>query len=290
MMNKVLLLINLFFLFSNVYSQSFKEKIELVYSFKIADLTDKQLESKYKQLDMFWQELNSDTSKNFPLLRRELLKTNYSSYFYFDMCSYLEMHSKSSSDRQVIESALKNIVWTDISTWELVDKMREFSLNKIDVSSVALQLLQQEKVKLIDPDSKEIFNQGKLLAYLLLPLKNAIYLDKLTSNFEKYSPESQRSIITLLWITNTNYGIEKLEIISKSAKDVDVRSYAIRLIKRFQPTEVELKETVSLSASDKSKLLISQFNKANLEWDLTSWDRLIMISKLMHYNAIRLSN
>lgn len=265
------------------YAQSFEEKIKTVYSFKIADLTAKDLEAKYKQLDNFWQELNADTTMYLPKVRKELVKPGYSSYFYFDMSSYLEMHSAKDADKRIIEKALKNILWTELSTWELIEKLRDFSVAGIDVTDVTFQLLKQDKVKIVNPDTGETFNQGKILAYLLLPLKRELYLKKIVAYFEQATPESQRSIVTLLWMTNTTVGKKQLETIASTCKDIDVRSYASRLIKRFPPSDVELAAYKDLLPDVRKITLTGVYNKALLNWDLKSWDQLILCSKLMHY-------
>lgn len=265
------------------YSQSFEDKIKEVYSFKIADLTAKDLEVKYKQLDNFWQELNADTTAYLPKVRKELVKTGYSSYFYFDMSSYLEMHSIRENDKRIIEKALKNIQWTELSTWELIEKLRDFSVSGIDVTDVTFQLLKQERVKIVNPDTGESFNQGKILAYLLLPLKRELYLKKIVAYFEQTTPESQRSIVTLLWMTNTTFGNSQLETIASTCKDIDVRSYASRLMKRFPPNDAELTAYKDVLPDVRKITLTGVYNNALFNWDSKSWDQLILCSKLMHY-------
>lgn len=286
-------LITLIFLFlticfSNCFTQSIKEKIQSVYSFKITDLPAKELEAKYKELDKFWQELNADTATNLPIIRKELQRTGHSSYFYFDMSSYLEMQSYKSSDKRIIEGALKKIEWTEIGTWELVEKLRDFSLNGIDVTGLAFQLLKQEKVRLVNPETQEVFNQGKLLAYLLLPSKKEVYLETISNLFENSSAESQRSIITLLWMSNTLFGDEKLQkIAGNKTVNPEVRSYASRLMQRFPPNETEIGKYASLNPDEKKQILASLYSKTILEWNGDTWNQLIELSKLMHYFQVR---
>lgn len=270
--------------FSYCLSQSFKDKVESVYSFKIAELSPKDLENKYKQLNLFWQEMNADTTTYLPLIRKELQNQNYSSYFYFDMSSYLEMQSMKEKDKRIIETAVNNIQWIEIGTWELIDKMRNFSLNGIDISGVALQLLKQEKIKLTDPETGEVFNQGKILAYLLLPLKKELYIEKMNSYFSEVSPESQRSIITLFWMINSPFTNDKLKNISESSLiNPEVRSYASRLLKRFSPAESELVIYKEISTDERKQLLEKNYTKSFLNWDKQSWENLILFSKLRHY-------
>ncbi len=286
-------LLTLIFLFlticlSNCFSQSVKEKIQSVYSFKITDLPAKELEVKYKELDKFWQELNADTATNLPIIRKELQRNGHSSYFYFDMSSYVEMQSYKSSDKRIIEGALKKIEWTEIGTWELVEKSRDFSLNGIDVTGLAFQLLKQEKVRLVNPETQEVFNQGKILAYLLLPLKKEAYLETISNLFDNSSAESQRSIITLLWMSNTVFGDEKLQrIAGNKTVNPEVRSYASRLMQRFPPNETEVGKYASLNPDEKKQVLASLYSKTILEWNGETWNQLIELSKLMHYFQIR---
>lgn len=273
--------------FSNGYSQSIKEKIEAIYSFKIAELSSKDLENKYKQLDKFWQELNVDTTKNLPIIRKELQASGHSSYFYFDMSSYLEMHSFKASDKRIIEGAIKKIEWTEIGTWELIEKLRDFSLNGIDVSEIAFQLFKQEKVKLTDPESGEIFNQGKITAYLLLPLKKELYLEKVNVLFDKLTPESQRSAISLFWLTNTKYGNERLQEITKNMKySMEVRVYAGRLLNQNYVSDEDKTTYASMKEAELKQSLIKAYNTALISWDNHSWDKLIQLSKLMHFYGV----
>lgn len=269
---------------SSSFAQSFKDKVEGIYSFKIAELPPKELEGKYKQLNSFWQELNADTTTYLPLIRKELQSQNYSSYFYFDMSSYLEMQSMKEKDKRIIEKAVNNIQWIDIGTWELIEKMRDFSLNGIDISEVALQLLKQEKIKLTDPETGETFNQGKILAYLLLPLKKELYVEKMSNNFSELSPESQRSVITLFWMINTSFTNGKLKQISENnLVNPEIRSYASRLLKRFPPAESDLTSYKDIPADERKQLLEKNYTKSLLNWDRQSWDNLILVSKLRHY-------
>lgn len=275
--------------FSNCFPQLTEVKIKEIYSFKVTDLPAKDLEVKYKQLDQLWQELNADTASNLPVIRKELQKSGYSSYFYFDMSSYLEMQSYRNSDKRIIADALKRIEWTDIGTWELIEKLRDFSLNGIDVTGLAFQLLKQEKVKLTNPETGEVFNQGKTLAYLLFPVKKELYLNAISSHFENASAESQRSIITLLWMSNTAFGDERLQkMVTDKSLNSEVRSYATRLMQRFPPEEDTINKYIDLNTEEKKLLLVNQYDKILTEWSENTWDQLIALSKLMHYFRIQL--
>lgn len=272
------------------FAQSFKQKVDSLYSFKIGSLSAVEMEKKYKQLDAFWQELNADSTKYLPQVRKELATSGHSSYFYFDMCSYLEMKSTKKKDIALIEKALKNIVWSELNTWELAQKLREFALDGINVSDVAMQLLQQEKVKLSDPLTKEEFNQGKLLAYLLLPLKSELYLSKLHDQFDQVKPESQRSIVTLYWMTHSDFGRKELSEIAinkrKMPVTIEVKSYADRLNRRFSPTSEDLLLIKDLNEVEIEAKLKKDYYSIIREWDASTWNKLISISKILHQKLI----
>lgn len=276
------------FCFTNNYAQSIEQKIEDLYAFKITDLDEKQLEEKYKELDSFWKFLNTDTTNYLPQIREELTEKGHSSYFYFDMCSYLEMQGYN-SDKNTIARALGNIKWADIGSWELVDKMHNFALNGIDVTNLVMQVLQFNKYRLTNQETGEEFNQGKLLAYLLLPLKKEVYLDKLMIEFPTGIQEAKRSIVTLLWLTNSTIGDNQLIEYSKcDTLDIDVRGYADRLINRFQPTDEERTKYDSLQPIEKKQLLSSRYHDAIINWNSESWNTAIQVSKLMHFYALKL--
>lgn len=274
-----------FILFSltTTYSQSFEEEVKVIYNFKINDLTTQELESKYKQLNDFWSKLNEDTTTNLLKIRTELAKTDYSSYFYFDMTSYLQINSTSSSDKLLIEEAIKNIDWSEIGTWELVEKLREFAINDINVVNAVLNLMKQKNLNVSNPETKEMFNQGKIVCYLLLPLKADSYIDVLNNEFKIALTEQQRSIITLFWLSNSKEGTEKLAEIAKTTKDVDTRSYANRLLYRYNPSEEQLKPFSNLDENDRDQHLLLAYNQLISDWDNETWDKLILTTRIMHY-------
>lgn len=278
-------LILYFILFSltTTYSQSLEEKIKVIYNFKINDLTTQELESKYKQLNEFWSELNEDTTTNLLKIRAELAKTDYSSYFYFDMTSYLQINSTSFSDKLLIEEALKSIDWSEISTWELVEKLREFAINDINVVNAVLNLMKQKNLSISNPETNELFNQGKIVCYLLLPLKSINYIEVLANEFEIGLTEPQRSIITLFWLSNSNEGTEKLVKIAKTAKDVDTRSYANRLLYRYNPSEEQLKPFSDLDENERNQQLLLNYSQLISDWNNETWDKLILTTRIMHY-------
>lgn len=271
------------FCYTITYSQSFEEKVKEVYSFKIANLTTQELENKYKQLDVFWSELNKDTTTYLLKIRKELTKTGYSSYFYFDMTSYLQMHSTSYSDKLVIENALKNIDWSDIGTWELIEKLREFSINNINCMNAILNLLKQEKINIKNLETNEEFNQGKIVAYILLPIKSTNYVEVLNNEFKTALTEAQRSIITLFWLSNSVESTEKLVEIAKTTVDVDTRSYANRLLYRFNPDEEQIKPFSVLNETVRSQQLLLTYSQLISDWNIETWGKLIQLSRIMHY-------
>ncbi len=203
------------------------------------------------------------------------------------MSSYLEMHSYKASDKKIIEGAIKKIEWTEIGTWELIEKLRDFALSGIDVSEIAFQLFKQDKVKLVDSESNEIFNQGKITAYLLLPLNKELYLEKVNNLFEKLTPESQRSAISLFWLTNSKYGNDRLKEIAKNMKySFEVRVYAGRLLNQNYVSDEDKKIYADMKDVELKKLLLKSYNEALNSWDIHSWDKLIKISKIMHFYAV----
>lgn len=282
------LIIMLFLLNSMSYAQRTINELHELYNFKPKELSLKDAEVKYKKINALWVEMNADTTYYLPLIRQELLTTTHASYFYFDLSSYLEMYATTSKDRRIIEKAIQQIQWDEIGTWEVAEKLRDFAGNGIDVTSVAFQLFAKEKVKLVNPETKEVFNQGKLMAYILLPAPKSTYLKKLVDALPTVSEESKRTAISLLWLSNTELGNTVLTSIyaPESTYSTDIRAYANRLMKSYFLDEKELENWIELDEVERKQKLIAAYQDLILVWTNESWNQLVLLTKKIHYFSI----
>jgi len=282
----------LIFLKSMSYSQLSKEDIKMIYDFKASEISGADMLKKQNEIDLFWYVLRNDSTNGFSSLKKELSQSDYPSYFYFDMANFLSIFSP--QDHSDIQNALSHVKWEDMRTWEYVEKLRSFSASGIDVSSAVTGLLNQSKLKIKHEITGEQFNQGKLLGYMLLPAERHDYMLFMDHIFDTLNPESQRSIITLFWMANTQKSDELLNAIAtnkRSKKLTDeVVLYADRLLKHFSPNQEEKNKYDVIPPDERSAKLIHDYNKAIQSWTEKSWDNLIQSTKLMHYYQVKLEN
>lgn len=276
-------LVFLFICNTITYSQSFKEKVESIYNFKIATLTPDEAIKKNEELRLFWKEMDKDTANFLPQIRKVLTIPNQPSYLYFDLCSYLNIQSFKPSDNALIEQAIANINWADMNQWELIEKYRTFALSGINVVNGVKTLFKTTKINVLNPLINKTFNQGEIAAYLLLPLKPQKYVTPLAEIYDTISTEAQRTVITILWLSNTQVGDEKLQLFAKTTKDIDVRSYANRLLYRFPPSQELIAPLEAMNEQQRAADLMQNYFQSVAEWKADSWQKIIQTTQLMHY-------
>jgi hypothetical protein len=266
-----------------IYSQSFKEKVETIYNFKIAALTPEEALKKNEELRLFWNEMDNDTAYYLPQIRKVLTIPNQPSYLYFDLCSYLDIQSFKSSDNALIEQAIAHINWVDMNQWELIEKYRTFALSGINVVNGVKTLFKTTKINVLNPTINKTFNQGEIAAYLLLPLKPQKYVTPLAEIYDTISTEAQRTVITIMWLSNTQVGDEKLQLFAKITKDIDARSYANRLLYRFSPSQELIAPFAAMNEQQRTADLMQNYFQSVAEWKSDSWEKIIQSTQLMHY-------
>ncbi|MCO5261103.1 MAG: hypothetical protein M9916_13270 [Crocinitomicaceae bacterium] len=286
---KLILILFLLIFKLDCYAQSFEDKLKDIYNFNYTTISQQNLEKKNLQLAEFWDELNKDTATFLPKIRKELTINTYPSYFYFDMCSYLSIHSTKKADRSIIENALQFIQWSEMNQWEFVDKLRTFSTNGMNVMGAVSNLLNIKKLSITNPATNQRFNQGEVTAYLLLPLSPEKYINQLDKLYDTINLEAQRTIITVLWLSNTQYGNASLENKAKTTSDIDVRSYVNRLMYRFHPSQELIGKYESLNEIERNNLLLKTYYKTIDDWNVESWNNLIQLTKLLHYFSIQVT-
>lgn len=266
------------------FGQNFSQKVDSIYNFKVGDLKPDVLTKKLKEIDGFWQEMNADKSQFLPLVRKELAVAGHASYFYFDMASFVGLYSDKKQDEELVSNALGFIEWSDLNEWEFAHQLKGFANDGIFIYPSISKLLQRDKVKITNPESKEVFNQGKLLAYILLSSTNESDIQALIKEYPTLKPEAQRSVLTLLYLLNYADGNKQLAQMAKQTKDIDVRAYAQRLNKVSTLSEEDKKyvsDALAKEGEEQLQTLIELRFYAISNWSADSWNILIASTKML---------
>jgi hypothetical protein len=247
---QIKLLIFLILLASLTFGQTLN--VDNVYNFAPHKLTKAEQEKKIPTLDVLWNKVKSDTSKNLPLLRNELNKPNHNPYFYYDGAVLLYSLSDTKNDKTMAANAIANCDLSDIPPEAYVGILNEFSKDGIDVTKAAIKILNDTAFTFFLPQHAMYFNQGECLAYMLLPEKKEFYVDTLIFLFKSVNSNSQKSILYTLWFT---YSCKGDSLIKASVNDKtiskDVSNYAKDMMKSPELPN-EIKEQIK--SLDKSKI------------------------------------
>ena len=197
------MLIRLLIIFQLFALHSFGQTLDVdnVYNFSPHKLTKTDQQKKIPSLDVFLNEIKSDTSKYLPLLRNELNSSNHNPYFYYDGAVILCSLSNTENDKTIAVNSFAKCDLSDIPSEAYVRILNEFSNDGINVTKAAVRILNDTVFNFLLPQHAMYFNQGDCLAYMLLPGKQDFYVDTLISIFKLVNPHAQKSIIYTLWFS-----------------------------------------------------------------------------------------
>jgi len=216
----------------STYGQTLSNEIDAIYNFQPSKLSDKEQESKFPALDSLWNKVKSDTSHYLPQLRLELRQIGHNPYFYYDGSSLLLSLSNAVNDKQLAVQAIAKCDLADISRKMYITTLNNLAQEDINVTTAAVKILQDDKFSFFLPEHAMTFNQGYCLTYMLLPIKQSVYVDTLITLFSNVSTTSKKSIITTLWFAYSCKGDGFLKaIMTNPAEEKEVREYAKKIMK-----------------------------------------------------------
>jgi len=240
--------------------------VDSVYNFSPHTLTKEEQQKKIPSLDVFVNEIKSDTSKYLPLLRNELNTTNHNPYFYYDGAVILCALSTSQNDKTIAANAFAKCNLSDIPSEAYVRILNEFANDGINVTRAAVRILNDTAFSFFVPQHAMYFTQDACLAYMLLPGKQNFYIDTLISLFKLVNPNAQKSILFTLWLS---YSCKGDSLIKASMTDKTLNKYASDYSKEMMKSPELTKETKeyinSLNRSQTSDLRKKSLNRFSNE-------------------------
>jgi hypothetical protein len=279
------LTVGLLLITTSLFSQSLHDDIRQVYDFSPGKLTRDEQNKKIPQMDDFWKKVKDDTSKYLPELRTELQIEGNPKFFYFEGGQLLLSISKSVKDKQIVLDGVLKSDLADIDRRTLVSTLNYLAKSKLNTTEAALKILDDKEFQFFLPEHSFYFNQGYCLTYSLLPTNPNYYLTAMTSRFkEEKDTKTKKSIVTVLWFSNTCDGNEFLRsITTDKTLDKEVVDYTNDLLTRKLKKEEYYKELESMNFDDLVKIQVASTNRMSDE----AIYELDYVTKLLRKNNCR---
>lgn len=247
---------------------AFHAKVASLYAFEPHTLDKKQIAEKSKLLDAFWDEVKASQARALPLLRNELRDTSNSAFFSYDGAKLLLSLSESKEDRAL---ALEAIPRADLRSIQPTDYLRTvhwFARNDYDTTKAAIRILDYPDFKAFIPQHVLTLGQNYSLIYMLFPLPESRYLAPLIERLGvETRPESQKSILLLLWYTITPEGKAALaRFAADESKPKETRDFARSLGARRFPANPNV-TAVDQLRFERRKMMHRLSDEALIEFD-----------------------
>jgi hypothetical protein len=219
---------------STCFTQSLHDDIKQTYDFSPGKLTRDEQNKKIPLMDDFWKKVNSDTSKYLNELRTELQADGNPKFFYFEGGQLLLSISEKISDQKIVLSAVLKSDPTDIDRRTYIKTLNFLAKSNLNTTEAALRILDEKDFKFFIPEHAFYFNQGYSLTYALFPTNPTFFETKVIERFKSESDvNAKKSIVTLLWFTNSCTGNKFLtELTTDTKTDKEVTDYAKDLLTR----------------------------------------------------------
>ena len=272
----------------NCLSQTLHDDIVRVYDFSPSKLSRDEQDKKIPLMDEFWNKVKADTTKYLKELRTELKIEGNPNFFYYEGGQLLLSISKNISDKELILEAILKSDLKDIEKRNFVATLNYLAKSNLNTTQAALRILDNKEFKFFIPEHSFYFNQGYCLTYALLPTKPDYYLTAVTDRFKEVKDiDTKKSIVTLLWFTNSCSGNEFLKALTTDKSiEKEVADYANNLLTRKFKKEKYYKELGDMSFED---LIKAQKVSTNGMSDEAIYE-LDYITKLLRKNNCRQQN
>jgi hypothetical protein len=126
----------------------FEKELNSVYDYLPADVDQSVCKAKSKEMDRFWELVESDLDAYLPLLRDALRDKKSNSFFCFDGAGLLAKHAKDAADWQLAADATTRCRLKDVSDEGYFYCCHHLAKNGADVTAAALKMLEDPDFKL----------------------------------------------------------------------------------------------------------------------------------------------
>ncbi len=220
----------------------FNNEVTSLYSFSPHTLSQKEIEKKSKLLDIFWKKISNDPNKYKQLLRNELKLNSHSPYFFYDGSKLLLSISNEKEDKILVLKAFQKSDLKDIQNTDYLLTVSKLGIEGFNTTDVAFHILSTPNFKAFIGQHALIVGQDYSFISMLMPINQDFYVDKALKRIKiEQDVTAQRSLLKLLWYSDTPEAIKFLATVSSNTKyNKKIRAFAEKLA-----DESELKETVA---------------------------------------------
>jgi hypothetical protein len=206
-------------------------------------------------------------------------------FFYFEGGQLLLSVSNSIKDKGIVLDAILKSDLNDIDRRSFVGTLNYLAKSNLNTTEAALKILDDKDYKFFLPQHSFYFNQGYCLTYSLLPTKADFYVNAVISRFnEEKDINAKKSIVTLLWFTNSCNGNDFVKgLLSDKKIEKEVTSYTKDLLTRKLKRQEYYKELDNMSFEELVKAQVASTNRMSDE----AIYELDYITKLVRKNKCR---
>jgi hypothetical protein len=207
---------------------SFHDRVVATYNFLPRNLSEKEIDAKSNELDVFWNDVKARGPQGLEDLRAELRRSDAPVFFNYDGAKLLLSLSDSREDSSLALAAINRTELRDLQWSNYFFTIHSLAVKDLDTSDAALKILSEEKFQVFVPQHFLTLGQDFCLLYLLLPTDEAFYLDKIALRlFEEKNITAQKSLLMVLLYSATKKGDEAVRRFAEDrAKPEASRSYA----------------------------------------------------------------
>ncbi len=163
--------------------QEMHERVQALYSFHPSQLNNAELKKKSDEMDRFWGDVKGNTDVTLPLLRVELRNAQKGSFFLTDGSELLLDLSKTSEDKQLASDALARTDLRDTQSGTYFFTVHNLACDGINTTAAALHILDDPAFRVSVPQHAMVLDQRMALMYLLLSMKDDIWVKPAEERF-----------------------------------------------------------------------------------------------------------
>jgi hypothetical protein len=197
-------------------------RVEALYGFHPSKLTDAERSKKSAEMDHFWIDVKSDTERTLPLVRAELRDAPQGSFFLTDGSELLLSVSGTPEDRQLAADSLARTDLRDTQSGEYFFTVHGLACEDVNTSAAALHILDDPRFLVSVPQHAMALDQTMALMYMLLPMKDDVWVKPAEERFAKEKDEKAKlALVSTFSYAQTDEADAELKRIASDSSQPD---------------------------------------------------------------------
>jgi hypothetical protein len=215
-----------------------QSRVEALYNFHPAQLTNDQRKKKSDEMDAFWGDVKGNTDLTLPLLRVELHNAPRGSFFLTDGSELLLSLSKTPEDKQLAADALSRTDLRDTQSKTYFYTVHELACDGANTTSAALHILDDPSFHVVVPEHAMTLDRRTALMYVLLSMKEDSWVKAAKERFadEKDTEAKIALVFAFSYVQTDEADAELRRIAADSSQPEAVRKRAQEFLDEAQKT------------------------------------------------------